>query len=150
MIETVTKRLEFLCNTIPLLLTKIDEKDFSTRPAPNKWSKKEILGHLIDSATNNHHRIVRGQFEHKPRITYENHVWNEGNHYQEMTGSHVISFWTIYNKHLLEIIKRIPKEKMTNEVETGETGEKHIMTMAFVIEDYLDHLEHHLHQLVTY
>src|SRR5690606_10608830 len=120
------------------------------KPAPDKWSKKEILGHLIDSATNNHHRVVRGQFEHKPRITYDNHVWNAGNHYQALTSKHIISFWTAYNKHLLAVVKRIPTEKMMNEVETGEEGDKNTMTVAFVIEDYVDHLEYHLRQIVSY
>jgi hypothetical protein len=150
MITSAIKRLEFLCNEIPSLLTKISESDFSVRPSPNKWSKKEILGHLIDSATNNHHRIVRGQFEDQPKINYDNHVWNKGNHYYEIPGSQLISFWTAYNKHLLEVIKRIPEEKLSNKVQTGETGEKDLMTLRFIIEDYVEHLEYHLRQIVRY
>jgi hypothetical protein len=150
MIETVIKRLDFLCLTIPPLLEAIDEKDFSVSPAPGKWSKKEILGHLIASATNNHHRIVRGQQERRPRISYDNQVWNEGNHFQKMPGEQVISFWLAYNRHLLELIKHIPESKLINEVETGEEGDKNIVTLAFIIEDYLNHLEYHLHQLVDY
>ena len=150
MIATVIARLEFLCNTVPALLQQIDENEFSTRPFPDKWSKKEIIGHLIDSATNNHHRIVRGQFENRPKITYDNYVWNRGNHYQSIPGAKIIYFWTAYNRHLLEIIKRIPDEKMTNQVETGEKGKKNFMTISLVIEDYLEHMEYHLRQVVNF
>jgi hypothetical protein len=143
-------RLQYLCDTIPVLLAKIPETDFSHKRLPGKWSKKEILGHLIDSATNNHHRIVRGQFEHNPRIAYDNQVWNEGNHYLKMKGSQLIPFWVAYNRYLLEVIRHIGNEKMSNTVETGEEGEKNVMTIAAVIEDYVDHLEHHLRQLVDY
>lgn len=148
MIERSIQKLEFICKTVPALLRSIDEPSFSAKPAPEKWSKKQITGHLIDSATNNHHRIVKGQFETMPRVTYENHVWNNGNHYDELSSEQVISFWEAYNNFLLEVIKRIPEEKMANKVQTGEAGEKNIMTIAFVIEDYVDHLEYHLKQLV--
>lgn len=60
MIEKSIARLQFLCDTIPDLLTEIDELTFNEKILPEKWSKKEIIGHLIDSATNNHHRFVRG------------------------------------------------------------------------------------------
>lgn len=150
MSEIAIKRLEFLCKTIPELLRRIDEKEFSFKPAPEKWSRKEILGHLIDSATNNHHRIVRGQSEYLPKITYSNEVWNPGNHYQELPIEHLISFWTVYNRHILEIIRRIPEERLLNQVITEEDGENTNKTIAFIIEDYVEHLEHHLRQLVSY
>ena len=60
MTTNAIERLEYLCNTIPELLTSIDDKMFSEKVRQDKWSKKEILGHLIDSATNNHQRFVRG------------------------------------------------------------------------------------------
>lgn len=150
MIERAIEKLQFLCSAMPPLLKEIDEDDFSFKSTPNKWSKKEILGHLVDSASNNHHRIVRGQFENKPKIAYDNHIWNSGNHYQDMNGVKVISFWIAYNEYLLELVKHIPKEKLVNEVETGEIGEKNIMTIASIIQDYVEHLEHHLRQVVSY
>lgn len=74
-------RLEYLCNTIPELLIQIDEQIFSEKINPAKWSKKEILGHLIDSATNNHHRFVRVQFETNLKISYDQNKWNQYNFY---------------------------------------------------------------------
>jgi len=150
MITQSIERLQFLCETIPALLNKIDEKNFTTKPSPEKWSKKEIIGHLVDSATNNHHRFVRGQFEQIPKITYDQDKWNKHNFYQQMDSRLLIAFWTIYNKQLLALIKLIPKESLVNQVETGELGEKSKMSIGFLIEDYVEHLEHHLRQVVSY
>lgn len=148
--KEIVQRLQYLCEIIPPLLLKIDEHDFAAKPNPEKWSKKEIMGHLIDSATNNHHRIVRGQFEQKPEITYDNHTWNNGNHYRDIDGKHIVFFWTAYNKHLIEVIKHIPQHKLMNEVRTGEKGEKNTMTIVVLIQDYVEHLEYHLRQVVSY
>ena len=68
MITESIKRLQYLCEEIPVLLSIIPEQDFTHKSAPEKWSKKEILGHLIDSATNNHQRFIRAQFENVPSI----------------------------------------------------------------------------------
>ena len=71
MTDIAIKRLEFLCVIIPPLLNEMGEPAFSLKPAANKWSPKEIIGHLIDSATNNHQRFVRVQFEDTPAIVYD-------------------------------------------------------------------------------
>lgn len=146
MIQNAIQRLEFLVNTIPKLLTDIGEDHFSLKPSPDKWSKKEIMGHLIDSATNNHQRFVRGQFEHTPEIRYDQNKWNEFSFHQQINADQLISFWTIYNKQLLEIIKRIPEESLAKEIKIGD----HHLTLNFLIIDYVEHLEHHLKQVVEY
>ncbi len=147
MIEFAIKRLEYLCDIIPQLLTEIQEQTFSVKPEPNKWSKKEIIGHLIDSATNNHQRFVRGQFEDVPKIVYDQNKWNEFNFYQKIDGQQIISFWTIYNRQLAELIKNIPEENLSKECKSGDDRNS---TLDFLINDYVEHLEHHLRQVVTY
>ena len=109
MIEKALNRLEYIITLTPKMLTEISEENMSTKPSPKKWSKKEIIGHLIDSATNNHQRFVRGQFENIPEISYEQNNWNEFSFYNQIESKQIISFWTIYNKQIIEIIKRIPK-----------------------------------------
>ena len=84
MIENALNRLKYILDTVPKILTEIGERKMSIKPLPNKWSKKEIIGHLIDSATNNHQRFVRGQFEHNPEIRYDQNKWNEFSFYQEI------------------------------------------------------------------
>nr|WP_314839455.1 DinB family protein [uncultured Flavobacterium sp.] len=146
MVEQSIKRLEYLTDIIPSLITEIGEESFSLKISKDKWSKKEIIGHLIDSATNNHQRFVRGQFEMTPEISYNQNKWNEFSYYQQINSEQIISFWTIYNKQLLEIIKRIPIENLKREIKIGEN----IFTLKFLILDYVEHLEHHLKQIVEY
>lgn len=146
MIDHAIKRLEYLCNTIPDLLSGIDDKSFNEKERPDKWSKKEIIGHLIDSATNNHQRFVRGQFEDKPTIAYNQNKWNSYNFYQQIDKLQIITFWTVYNKQLLELIKRIPNENLQLECFVDDKA----LTLGFLFNDYVDHLEHHLKQVIKY
>ena len=146
MTDNAIKRLEYLCETIPPLLLNFDEETFSAKPHPGKWSKKEIIGHLIDSATNNHQRFVRAQFEDDPAIAYDQNKWNEFSFYQQISGLQIISFWTIYNKQLVELTRRIPKENLKR----GCMVNGKLLTLDFLITDYVEHLEHHLKQVVSY
>ena len=146
MITKAIDRLGYLCNTIPELLTGISDSLFSEKIRPEKWSKKEIIGHLIDSATNNHQRFVRSQFEDNLQITYDQNNWNKYNFYQQIDKKQVIDFWTIYNKQILELIIRIPAENLQRECFTGEK----FLTLEYLINDYVEHLEHHLIQVVSY
>lgn len=147
MVDEAIKRLKYLCNVIPPLLKPIEDDIFSAKPLPNKWSKKEILGHLIDSATNNHQRFIRGQFEDSPIITYAQDQWNIYNHYQMMDKTAIIAFWTAYNKQLIEIIRLIPEENLQK---TCTTNDGSTITIEYLINDYIAHLEHHLKQIVKY
>ena len=146
MIDSAIIRLEYLCDVIPQLLASVDEQSFSLKSNPDKWSKKEIIGHLIDSATNNHQRFVRGQFENRPAIIYDQNKWNEFGFYQQISGQQIIAFWTAYNKQLIELVKRIPKENLQLECLVGDK----LLTLDFLINDYVEHLEHHLRQVVSY
>jgi len=146
MIEKALNRLEYIINLTPKMLTEINEENMSTKPSPTTWSKKEIIGHLIDSATNNHQRFVRGQFENIPEISYDQNNWNEFSFYNQIESKQIISFWTIYNKQIIEIIKRIPKENLEKQIKIGNN----ILTLEFLIIDYVEHLEHHLKQIIEY
>ena len=137
-------RLVEIVNTVPQRLRQISSKEFSNKPSPDKWSKKQILGHLIDSATNNHHRFVRVQFEDKPGISYQQNKWNDHGYYQERDGDHIIAFWELYNRHLVELMRRIPKELLTKECNMGD-GE--FRAIEWLFDDYVRHLEHHLGQI---
>ena len=143
-------RLEKIIEIIPALLLEIGDKEFSERPAPDKWSKKEIIGHLIDSAANNHRRLVLGQFQEQPVVTYDQDLWNRHNYYGQTDGSQVIIFWETYNRHLAGMMKHMPNQLLPRKVQTGEQKEKNLMTLQFVFEDYVAHMEHHLRQVVDY
>jgi hypothetical protein len=141
------ERLTWLCNTLPALMRQIDEAEFAFKPLPTKWSKKEILGHLIDSAANNHQRFIRIQFETEPVIFYEQNSWNALSHYNEMNTDQIIDFWKAYNQYLIEIVKQIPARSLVR-LGIGKDGQKY--TLKFCIDDYVDHTEHHLKQIVAY
>jgi hypothetical protein len=116
MTEKAISRLNYIIAKVPSILTEISEENMSAKPLPTKWSKKEIIGHLIDSATNNHQRFVRGQFETIPEIRYDQNKWNEYSFYQQIDSKQLILFWAIYNKQLIEIINRIPTENLKDKL----------------------------------
>ena len=147
MLQKTINRLQYLCEIIPPLLIEIPEKDFSFKPSETKWSKKQILGHLIDSATNNHQRFVRVQFEDVPSITYNQDNWNNHSYHNQVDSKYLIKFWELYNLHLAELIKLIPGKNFVRECNVGKEQN---VTLQWLVEDYVRHLEHHLRQLVNY
>src|ERR1017187_5893471 len=105
-------RLQFLVDKIPALMKQIPDSEFSAKPAPGKWSKKEILGHLVDSASNNHQRFIRIQYQDKPSIAYDQDQWVALHAYNTFDSHRLIEFWEIYNRLLLHIIKNIPAQNL--------------------------------------
>src|SRR5690349_2657435 len=77
----------------------LSDTEFSARPAPGKWSNKEIIGHLADSAQNNLQRFVRGQYETDPRIVYAQDDWVAIQQYQAYDREALLQFWTALNEH---------------------------------------------------
>lgn len=146
-IDDPIARLTYLLAEVPAKLSAISEQALALKPSEDKWSKKEVIGHLIDSAANNHQRFIRIQYESTPTIFYNQNKWNELNHYQRLESKHIIDLWTIYNKHLLEVIKSIPAESLLRE---GNSGGENNLTLVFLINDYVEHMEHHLKQIISY
>jgi hypothetical protein len=144
---TPISRLHYLCDTIPALLSTIPEEEFIYKPAPHKWSKKEILGHLIDSASNNHQRFVRVQFENIPSISYDPDLWNNHGYYNQLDSKSLISFWENYNRHLAILAEHIPTGLLKRECNTGGAVP---VTLEWLIQDYVVHLEHHLKEIISY
>jgi len=135
------QRLEEILNTAPAKLLAFTEAQASVRPAPGKWSKKEIIGHLIDSASNNHQRFVRLQLENNIALpNYEQDNWVSLQRYQEQNWIGLVKFWMIYNKHLLHVLKHADESKLSN---TATMDGKPI-SLQFFIDDYVRHMDHHL------
>ena len=126
-------------------LRSLSDSEVSTKPAPGEWSKKETLGHLIDSAVNNHHRFIRAQEAGEFVFPeYEQDDWVSLQDYNASTWPELIELWRLYNRHLAQIIRRIPKEKLkvVCRIRPYEP-----VTLGYLVEDYLVHLKHHLGQL---
>lgn len=147
MILNALNRLQFLIETLPAKLKSIAKEDFDSKPSSDKWSKKQIIGHLIDSATNNHHRFIRAQFEHSPQILYAQNQWNEAGFYDQMNKNQVIDFWEAYNTHLLTLMKIFPNDKLNN---TCKGSDGNLLTIEFLFNDYVEHLEHHMRSVLDY
>ena len=119
--------------------------DVSLRPAPTAWSKKEELGHLIDSAINNYARIIRAQKEDAPSLPgYQQDAWVERQGYEERDWSELITLCSALNQHMLAAARRIPAAALAR---TCTIAGSKSMTLEFVIEDYVDHLVHHLQHI---
>ena len=142
---TAVDRLENLCKSMPTLLHIISDDEFNYKQTPDKWSKKQILGHLIDSATNNHQRFIRSQFEYVPIISYDQNKWNVFNYYQQIKVGQLIIFWASYNLQLVALYKLIPSANLKNECNTGEQNN---VTIEWLFNDYVSHLEHHLQKIL--
>ena len=140
------ERIAYLTRIIPPLLFQISETEFAHKPAPQKWSKKQIIGHLVDSATNNHHRFIRSRIETSPNIFYDQDEWNNLTHYNEMNSGDLIHLWEYYNKLIAHIILYIKPSDLQLKCRTGENE----YTLEYLILDYVKHLEHHLRQVLKY
>ena len=145
MTETIA-RFEEILKTTPQRLVDIREHAASAKAGPDRWSKKEILGHLIDSASNNHHRWVRAQFTN-PVIfpEYEQNEWVDSQRYATETWPDLVNLWLLFNRHLLHIVKTTPQGVLANELHIGDHPP---MTLAKLVGSYLDHMQHHLDQIV--
>jgi hypothetical protein len=146
-IDRTAGRIEYLVKIIPPLLTRIPPEEFSYKPSPGRWSKKQIIGHLVDSASNNHHRFIRARIEDEPMIRYNQDQWNDLTRYNELNASDVINIWTSYNKLLAHVIRGMSSEDLERKCFTGDATP---LTLQFIIQDYVVHLEHHLRQVVNY
>jgi hypothetical protein len=128
------------------LLESISEEESSIRPAEGKWSKKEILGHLIDSASNNHQRFVRAMLAGEIKLPeYDQEAWVRTQSYQTESWHDLVHLWKLYNTHLLHIGAKIPTERLKS---TCFIGENQPVTLEFLVVDYVRHLKHHLHQIL--
>ena len=127
-------------------LLNISETE-STKPLHNdKWCRKEILGHLIDSASNNHQRFIRAQLNtHINLPGYQQEEWVRLNCYTKESWSDLIQLWKSYTLHLAKVLEGIVDASLNN---TISLDNKPPMTLKFVAEDYIRHLEHHLKQII--
>jgi DinB superfamily len=143
--ETVKGIREAILLAEPELL-KISPERSRLKTNPASWSKKEILGHLVDSALNNHQRVVRGAQNLAADFPgYDQNRWVEVQNYSEIEWHELIGLFTTLNRHLCRVIENLPEEALNNECNFGSHGR---VPLQFVIQDYLRHLKHHLEKII--
>jgi hypothetical protein len=126
---------------------RVSENDWTNKPNATKWSKKEILGHLIDSAMNNLRRVIVSQYKQNDKIYYLQDEWVKSQNYQQANVEELIMLWVLINKQFARAIENIPVEKLSNTCDTGRQQEE-IHSVRFLIDDYIVHLKHHLDQIL--
>ena len=129
-----------------VLLSAITDSDASHKPSPLAWSKKQELGHLIDSAANNHVRFVAASIQPEFRGPgYAQDAWVDRHAYQEMPWLEILDFWKRYNHFLADLIQRIPEDRLQTSCTIGSGA---TVTLQFLIEDYTAHMQHHLDHIL--
>ena len=132
-----------LADALPRL-SAISEQSAEQKPAPNKWSKKEIHGHLIDSAANNHQRFIRLQLEREISLPgYQQDGWVRVTGYQSRPWAEIVALWAAYNRHLATIIESLDPSALGH-VWHSPAGD---LTLEFIATDYVRHMKHHLRQI---
>lgn len=138
-------------------LRTITEQQSSKKPSPEKWSSKEILGHLIDSSVNNMIRFVKGQFKNDLVFCgYDQNKWVEAQNYKNAEWNFLIDLWKMNNLQIVRLIKLIPKDVLkrstTNhnydQIAWKELSKNESATLEYLIEDYIGHIKHHLNKIL--
>lgn len=127
---------------------KFSKEELLSKTAPNKWSRLEILGHLIDSAINNLKRFTEIQFLPQPYkvVSYQQNELVAVNNYQNLPVAHLLDLWKTLNQQIIYVVKNIPQEKLNFSVDP-QYDDKEMKSLGWIICDYVAHLEHHLKQL---
>lgn len=144
--EDTLQEFELLLSSFDVLYSTNSIEDFEYKIAPNKWSKKEILGHLIDSAIHNIQRFTEIQTFEKPYVirSYNPDDLVKSNHYQNKNNQELLNLWIRLNHHVLHLVKSQTDETLSYQL-ILPNGE--VSNLRFLIEDYFDHLYHHLEQI---
>lgn len=142
--KSTAAELEKIINRHLSNLKDITEEEYSLKPSPDKWSKKEILGHLIDSAHSNIRRFAVAQYEDNPFIKYNQDKWVAINNYQHWDISVIINLWYLLNKQVCHILQNTPSAMYQR---TSQTEALH--TIEWLAIDYVKHLKHHLHVILN-
>ena len=129
-------------DAVPWLVT-LSDTDASIPEREGKWCAKEVIGHLTDSATNNLSRIVRMQIAAENLHGYAQEQWVRLQHYREREWAEVLALWFALNEHLVWIIRHIDPRSLPNEATVAGSP----ITLGFLIEDYIAHMQHHLRQM---
>lgn len=139
-------------------LRQINEAESEKPRAEEHWSAKQIIGHLIDSATNNHARFVLGQLKDDLVFPgYDQDGWVRTNHYQQRSWPELIELWRAYNLHLHHLMSHADPAKLNTpctqhtlqEIAFKTVPLSEPVTLEYLMKDYVDHLRHHLAQILN-
>ena len=137
-------------------LLAIPEEQSQIPRAEGKWSPKEIIGHLIDSAANNHQRFVRAQFSDEMLFSgYEQEEWVRVQGYNQEPWQQLVQLWRHYNLHLVHLMSLVPEQARTrprtthnlDQIAWQTVAAKGSVTLEYFMRDYVAHMKNHLRQI---
>ncbi len=140
-------RLARLVSTVPPRLVDFSDSEAASPRAPGRWSRKEILGHLIDSASNNHQRVVRLELADSLDFpSYQQEDWVRAQNYAAEPWPDIVNLWLLLNRHLLHVLRNLDPSALEHLCRLGD-GQP--LTLSTLIDSYVDHVEHHLEQILA-
>ena len=146
--KNTVQELDQIISQFKNKINAFSDAELSAKPLPNKWSKKEVLGHLIDSAHNNFRRFICGQYETTPsKIAYDQDFWVNANNYQSLSKEDVIQLWVLMNKQIAIVLLQMNESNYAKVSNVGKAEIK-LYSLQFLAEDYVRHLKHHLNQII--
>lgn len=139
--------IEKVTNAAFTEFTGLSDDAVRRHPTTKGWSVKEIIGHLIDSASNNHQRWVRLQISDRlrfPDYAHDNERWVRVQRYEEQSWESLLGLWRLFNLHLSAMVRDVHKECLQNAwvVDEGTS-----FTLDELMVDYLRHLNAHIEQI---
>jgi hypothetical protein len=147
---------EAVASVTPRLLA-LSDAEAGRRPAQGKWSPKQVIGHLIDSASNNHQRFVRAGFTDDLVFPgYQQEQWVEAQRYAGAPWTELVGLWSHFNLHLARVIEATPAEVRQkprarhnlHELAWKAVPQNEPATLEYFMRDYVDHLRHHIAQII--
>jgi hypothetical protein len=120
--------------------------DWESKPAQGKWSNKEIIGHLCDSAMINLQRFVRCTYEENFKLVYEQDEWVAAQRYQDMNIGDLLQLWRLLNLQVGRVIAQYPASRLQVQCDNSKKNVS-LHTVEYLAQDYIDHLQHHLNQV---
>lgn len=137
-------QFESVINQLDISL--LAKEDFELKKSKSSWSKKEIIGHLIDSAINNLQRFTEIQYFENP---YKIRQYNQdelvkANNYQNKNSRELLDLLIALNKHIIYVVKNLQEENLKYQIILPNQS---VVDLQFLIEDYFDHFYHHLNQI---
>src|SRR4051812_157879 len=123
--ENIIAELNEIVSRYSQKIAAIAESDFSNKPHRDKWSRQEVLGHLIDSGQNNLRRFISGQYEAvPPKIFYDQDFWVKANDYQGKKSADVVQLWKLVNDQICSVLKTMPRANYTKTADVGRQAPK--------------------------
>jgi hypothetical protein len=143
--EHVSARLAQVVDAADILLRRVGEQESGRPVLPGGWSRKQVLGHLIDSASNNHQRFVRAALADALEFpAYDTPGAVRVQALESAAWPMLVDLWASYNRYLVHVIRRLPAAKLEVVCRIGSNAP---VSLGYLAEDYVVHLLHHLDQI---